>query len=189
MSTGPRTIEGKAVSSLNSLKHGLSAEKHVFSGEVPDGFASLLRDLELRFLPVGDAEFAQIFRIAAAQMRLSRTPFMEVQIFRSRLDLLARLREINEDDEDDEDDGAGLDAPAPRPPASELTEGELLGKAFELDCQDSTSLARLVRYETDLERSIDRCIRQLEKLQKIRAAHNQKNETNPIKAGRRKPPK
>ena len=39
-STGPRTEEGKAASSLNSLKHGLTAKTVVLPGEDPAEYHS-----------------------------------------------------------------------------------------------------------------------------------------------------
>ena len=52
-STGPKTREGKAASTSNSLKHGLSAQRIVVSGEDPDEFERLIRQLEHELEPVG----------------------------------------------------------------------------------------------------------------------------------------
>ena len=40
-STGPRTAEGRAASSLNALKSGLDAESQFLPGESPEQFAAL----------------------------------------------------------------------------------------------------------------------------------------------------
>ena len=45
-STGPRTPEGKAVASLNNLRHGLRARTVVLPGEKPEEFHQLCNDLE-----------------------------------------------------------------------------------------------------------------------------------------------
>lgn len=46
-STGPRTPEGKAVSSRNALKHGLTARQIVIKGESQAEFDALLERLTL----------------------------------------------------------------------------------------------------------------------------------------------
>ena len=40
-------------------------------------------------------------------------------------------------------------------------QGDLLARAFNVDCEGPNSFAKLARYESALERSIDRCLRQL----------------------------
>ena len=43
-STGPKTAEGKQVTRLNALKHGLQAEHVVIPGEDPEEFEALSID-------------------------------------------------------------------------------------------------------------------------------------------------
>jgi hypothetical protein len=52
--TGPRTDAGKAVSSRNSLHHGLTAKRIVLSDEDPAEFDRLLTDLAADRKPVGE---------------------------------------------------------------------------------------------------------------------------------------
>src|SRR5450432_2093184 len=88
-STGPRTPAGKASSSRNRLLHGLRANKHILlSGDDPEEFLLLLKDLDDRFQPVGEGEENIVTRIAADQWRLGRTLPFEAGIFRDHLEMV-----------------------------------------------------------------------------------------------------
>src|SRR2546428_11252189 len=50
-STGPKTAQGRAVVSLNGLRHGLRAETAVLPFEDPAEFAKLKQELEQEFRP------------------------------------------------------------------------------------------------------------------------------------------
>ena len=56
-STGPRTAEGKALVSLNALKHGLLAQDAVLPEEDPAEFDRQLRDLEHDLRPENSLVF------------------------------------------------------------------------------------------------------------------------------------
>ena len=167
-STGPRTAEGKAASSRNGLKHGLCADKHILPGEDPAEFLSLVQNLFDTFLPVGDGEEKLVLRIAAAQWRLDRIFPMEAGIYRDRFHDVARKEEFRQDQYQTkkgyaEDDGK----PVPPPPAPP-DQGDLLARAFNVDCEGPNSFTKLARYETSIERTIDRCLRQLKAFQAAR---------------------
>src|ERR1035437_8594856 len=51
-----------------------------------------------------------------------------------------------------------------------LTNSDLPARAFNVDCEGPNSFTKLARYETSIERSIDRCLRQLKTYQAARAA-------------------
>jgi hypothetical protein len=55
------------------------------------------------------------------------------------------------------------------PPPTQPVEGDLLARAFNVDCEGPNSFAKLARYESALERSIDRCLRQLKAYQAARS--------------------
>jgi len=55
-STGPRTPEGKAASSMNALKSGLDAESQFVNGEDPVDFMDLQEEYTARFQPVTPEE-------------------------------------------------------------------------------------------------------------------------------------
>jgi hypothetical protein len=72
ISTGPRTEAGKAVSSMNSLKHGLTSRKVVLPGENQAEFDRLHNDLVSEHAPVGALETELVAEIAACLWRLQR---------------------------------------------------------------------------------------------------------------------
>ena len=178
-STGPRTPEGRAASSRNRLVHGLRANKHLLLDEDPEEFLILLKDLHDRFRPVGDGEEELVMRIASGQWRLHRTLPMEAGIYRERLQAVAaedyaRKRELTNHKRNHQLK-PDLIPPAPAPPDP----GDRLTRAFDVDCARRNSLANLARYETSIERSIDRCLRQLEKFQAARHASAPNPEDQP----------
>jgi hypothetical protein len=169
-STGPRSDQGKAASSRNGLTHGLCANKHLILDEDSGEFLALLHDLSDRFHPVGDGEEILVRRIAAGQWRLDRAFPMEAAIFRDRLKAVAkRDAEIQRIYAMVEKNAATQGEPAPPPPALPDT-ADLPGRAFMLDCESAHSFTNLTRYETSLERSIDRSLRQLKAYQVARQA-------------------
>jgi hypothetical protein len=55
-STGPKSDEGKAKSSLNRLSHGLTSNATIVPGEDPEEFIALLYDLMGEFDPATPTE-------------------------------------------------------------------------------------------------------------------------------------
>ncbi len=87
-STGPRTPEGKAASSRNALKHGLtSKELAIHSADQPE-FDSLQSALHHDFNPATPAETLLFQQILAAAWRLLRCDRVEAE-------LMARTTEID----------------------------------------------------------------------------------------------
>ena len=91
-STGPKTDQGKALASRNSLKHGLLAEEVVITAgegaEDKQQFSDLLTDLVTHFSPVGPLEEILVEKIAAAYWRQRRASRYEVGILRQKLDTM-----------------------------------------------------------------------------------------------------
>ena len=177
-STGPRSAQGKGASSRNGLKHGLSGDKHILPGENPEEFLLLLKDLYDNFSPAGLVEEKLVQRIAADQWRLDRTLPMEAAIYRQRLQAVAagdytRKRELVNHKQNHERNPEIPPAPAPPDPGDRLT------RAFIVDGDGRNSLTRLARYETSIERSIDRCLRQLKAFQAARSAPRPSPQPNP----------
>ncbi|HUI55745.1 MAG TPA: hypothetical protein VLY04_12285 [Bryobacteraceae bacterium] len=71
-STGPRSVEGKAVSSRNALKSGLDAEFQFVLGETPADFAILQSEYTQRFQPVTPEERFQVDTIIRSEWMLRR---------------------------------------------------------------------------------------------------------------------
>jgi hypothetical protein len=72
ISTGPRTDAGKAISSMNSLKHGLTAKTVVLRGENQADFDRLHEQFLAEHSPVGALETELVAEIAACLWRLQR---------------------------------------------------------------------------------------------------------------------
>ena len=85
-STGPRTIEGKAVVSQNAVKHGLLARHTVISSETQADF-NLHRDRILADLdPLRATEYVLAERIVSLSWRLKRAERMQNQAFDAKLE-------------------------------------------------------------------------------------------------------
>jgi hypothetical protein len=105
LSTGPRTPEGKAVSSQNSLKFGLTAKQIVLPGENVADFEDLLAGILQQVDPANDCErmFAQ--DIAAAKWRVDRIERIKASVLANIADGarperrdLALFRSMNDDE-------------------------------------------------------------------------------------------
>ena len=167
-STGPRTDEGKAASSRNRLLHGLRANKHILLDEDPAEFLLLIHDHLDRFQPVGPGEEKLVLRIAADQWRLDRALPAEAGIYRDRFHDVAEKDEVRQHQYDNKRrDAEKYGDPVP-PPPTPPDEGDLLARAFNVDCEGPNSFTKLARYESSIERSIDRCLRQLKAFQAAR---------------------
>ena len=81
-STGPKTPEGKAVVSLNSLRHGLRARTVVLPGENRQEFHQLCDDLEAEWQPHTRTEQFYLEQMAVSQWKLTRMEVGEADIFR-----------------------------------------------------------------------------------------------------------
>jgi len=81
LSTGPTSIEGKAKSSRNALKTGLTGHTVLLPGDDAELYeAKLLRCVE-EFNPVGEKETALVQAIADTEWRIARIPGLEYGIY------------------------------------------------------------------------------------------------------------
>ncbi|MFN0165034.1 MAG: hypothetical protein ACKV22_01275 [Bryobacteraceae bacterium] len=155
-STGPRSPEGKAASARNPLKHGLRSREVVLKGvESVDEFEQLRDSFYLQFSPVGSVETSLVDRMVAAEWRLRRIRRLESST------LLDRLVESGVEDL--------LEDPHPAEDAEAYEyESAILRQAH----HDAIyHLQQLYRFEAQFERSMERCLRQLELLRKSRVLH------------------
>ena len=170
-STGPTTDAGKATSSRNATTHGFTSSTDPFlPGEEPLEFVELRNDHCFRFQPVGPAEEKLIDRIAADQWRLGRVFSHEAAILRDNFYNIAvtdrfRGRRYEMCKAEAIEDGE----PIPERPEVPGPE-DLAGRAFKEDSKTSNAIAKLVRYEAAIERSLDRTIRLLTYFQTARHA-------------------
>jgi hypothetical protein len=76
-STGPVTPSGKAASSQNALRHGLTSTRVVLPGENAAAFDSLREELLHDYAPANDFERLLVEELAAAAWRLQRARAVE----------------------------------------------------------------------------------------------------------------
>ena len=79
-STGPRTDAGKAISSMNSLKHGLTSRRVVLPDENQADFDRLHNQLLSEHAPAGALETEIVAEIAACLWRLQRARRYEAAV-------------------------------------------------------------------------------------------------------------
>lgn len=72
LSTGPRTPKGKATSSQNGLKHGLTTSDHFLACQYPAEFQSLVNSYAARYIPQDQTMHDLIYRLACARIRQNR---------------------------------------------------------------------------------------------------------------------
>lgn len=104
-STGPQTLEGKAVASRNALRHGLRSNQLLLDGEDPEEFAQLQADLLEALAPVGAVELSLAERIVIAiwrQRRLARAETAALSLERRDNEILDGLRRLHDYGERDE---------------------------------------------------------------------------------------
>src|SRR5215472_15508277 len=71
-STGPKSDEGKAKSSMNALRHGLTAGQAVLPHENQDDYEKLREGMLASYAPENTAEQALVEELANAYWRLMR---------------------------------------------------------------------------------------------------------------------
>jgi hypothetical protein len=83
-STGPKSEQGKAVSSQNSFKHGLYSKSVLIPGEDPARFEACRADLAAEHRPVGVTEEILVDEVAQHYWRMKRYRALEVQMYKSK---------------------------------------------------------------------------------------------------------
>jgi len=158
-STGPRTPEGKAVASQNSVRHGLSAAKDVISSESQADF-ELHRDRIIDELqPDGPMESILIDRIVTLSWRLKRVGRFQNQT----------IDTLNTDNSDlspfKKLTQSLLLKYQSQPPLSSASDDNLpLGRLAVKDFGNARVLERLLMYERRIENSLYKTILELQRL-------------------------
>lgn len=81
-STGPVSAAGKASSSSNSIRHGLTSKQVVLPGEDPAEYDALRISLIEQFAPADEIERTLVEEVAAGSWRLSRARRHETAILK-----------------------------------------------------------------------------------------------------------
>src|SRR6266852_41771 len=87
----PKTAEGKAASSMNSLRHGLRARTVVLPGENRDEFNQLCDDLEREWEPESRTARFYLEQMAVSQWKLTRMEVAEAGIVKESLSAKTQL--------------------------------------------------------------------------------------------------
>src|SRR5438034_1191419 len=90
-STGPKTPQGKATVSMNSLRHGLRARTVVLPGENREEFNQLCDDLEREWAPQSRTAKFYLEQMAVSQWKLTRMEVAEAGIFKEALSAKVQL--------------------------------------------------------------------------------------------------
>ena len=85
-SRGPKTDQGLAHSSMNAVKHGLTAKTLILPNENPDRFRELFNGYFELFRPINQKEIELVSAIVAARWRLSRSLSSGVNCLETRFD-------------------------------------------------------------------------------------------------------
>jgi hypothetical protein len=80
LSTGPRTGPGKQRSSLNALRHGLTAQTAVLPNEDPEAYQRHIQQFLDEYAPATPTETQLVHEIANTAWRLNRIPFLEAEL-------------------------------------------------------------------------------------------------------------
>ena len=187
-STGPKTAEGKAASSLNALKHGLTSKQLILFDETEEDFDAFLADLVADYAPVDSAESILVERIAVTHWRLRRVWRAEAAAFnndakatlrqRARRDLERAIAEKLEKNPPDGKpltsmDVSSLAAAGARAAPAELIDEEMAqhlaqSTLADLEVWPQRLLLDLSRHEAALERQLHRLILDLDRVQQRR---------------------
>jgi hypothetical protein len=80
LSTGPRTEPGKQRSSLNALRHGLTAQTAVLPTEDPETYQRHIQQFLDEYASATPTETQLVHEIANTAWRLNRIPFLEAEL-------------------------------------------------------------------------------------------------------------
>ena len=176
-STGPQTEAGKAVSSRNSLTHGLTAQQVVLAVEDPNQFEALRDKLHEEFDPCGPTEehlveqLAVIIVASAACARVRGRALRPGGSFLRRRLIGPML-------------GKNLAADPPAGSTADTSEGQvrerfLIGRVIGVLMNKNDLLNKLGRHEAHLMRQVEKTLAQLRALKAERPAAIAENPQQP----------
>jgi len=146
-STGPRSPEGKTISSRNSLVHGMTSGKFLPPDADPNEFFQLLDQFRGRFQPFDEAEDALVERLVAAEFKMRSVRYLDAGLFHFQAESNPLPEQYNKEGRTD-------------PKAW----------AFYSDAKYYNAFSKLIRYEGFLQRESSRALRELFMVQDERRA-------------------
>ncbi len=160
-STGPRTIEGKAVVSQNAVKHGLLAESDVITSESHADFELHREQLLDELSPVSPMESMLAERIVTLSWRLKRAGRFQNQAIDalSEKQTLSPLKKLTQSLSFKNPDQSQV-----APSADHLALGRLAVKDF----ANARVLDRLLMYERRIENSLYKTLLEFQRLNLVK---------------------
>ena len=153
--TGPKSLLGKARSSMNACKHGLTAKTVVLEDEDPAQFDSLRKALEEEFDPRSLMERELVERLVGIIWRIRRIPKFETALIETRCKEV-RDGYFSEEEEWKRVQGAG----------------GATGLALIRDSQRHDTLGKLSRHEAALMNAFTKTLQMLHFIQSQRAVED-----------------
>jgi hypothetical protein len=153
-STGPRTVEGKQRSSLNPLKHGLTASTLVLPHEDEIGYQETRGSLYQQYQPATPQECMLVDQLASAWWRTIRARQCETDMLHMQIETLKHKY--------------------PEKPATPLSDRHALACRFVT--QPEQDFSKFLRYDAAIERAFYRALNTLEKLQAARLRQEERVE-------------
>jgi len=144
-SNGPVTAEGKAISSKNALKFGLTANDVLIAGENAADYDALMDAACREFSPANAREFDLVGEIVANRWRMRRVVQMEQAV------IIAEIRKIQDD----------KDAP--------IGDFETARALAWAKIADSSAMKQIHRHETRLRRHTEKAAAELKELARTRS--------------------
>ncbi len=163
LSTGPRSLVGKARSSQNSLRHGLTATQTMLPGEDPAEFQAIRQGMFSALRPSGILENQLLERAASLMWRMRRIQVCEVALFQWTL----HLQEQYHDQPELEDAESQRNEPASPDVVSDFKDALKVGRMIEA-LLNSDLTSKLSRYEAAMQRQLSITLGEYHKLQKAR---------------------
>jgi hypothetical protein len=158
-STGPRSSQGKAIASQNSLKHGLSARKDVIGSENQAEYDKYRERILGELNPISPMETMLAERVVSLSWRLIRIGRIQNMTIdalnENQFSPLARLTQSMLPKVKEQPDGS--DSSKNKPDLS-------LGRMAIKDFSNARVLDRLLMYERRIEHSLYRTILELQRL-------------------------
>ena len=166
-STGPRTEAGKGRSSMNAVKHGLTAQAALLRGEDAEELRLFAQSLEAGLRPMGPLQKILVQRIVAIAWKLQRVAAAEVEAAQSMDASEVRKWERGQEMKRQVPFAPVRLGPHPEP----RTGGRLLADSFrEFGPGGATpvdgALIRITTYELKLEGALRATMRELRALQR-----------------------
>jgi hypothetical protein len=151
-STGPKTAEGKAISSQNGLTHGLTSRKcPILPGENEEEYRELQDALTRDLKPRGAMQRELVEDLVQTRWKIRRIPAIEAELMGREQEKVAERH-----------DTAKWRKDVPKDSEPDLCPIKIL--ASEFACEDESGFDRLDLYRARLERQTHTILRELRKL-------------------------